>query len=341
MRTVTPALCGFLIPTMVCAADITSTPIIGNTISQLSSQMSSSINGVVDRAQCPSAKLSWDMGFNIPKLLSKINIGNCAVGANAKTLNCIGSSINALGHSQYTVSPSYASKRSNSLFERIAGVQGCSYNSNSIASSASVVQAGYSPTSRIGERYRRCLKESSNCKVNAFKLPENIDAEDADKNLAVVLTTGSHKRIYSGAYGQEQKVSDISGSNCNTSDCVGSFVQKSYEEYTTDDGAVISQLKESAKSESVLVEEASMGRYYFYDRSEEGRNFAPLQHRGEYLSGAYRASAVETFLNYHAYDLSLAEKGLVVSQMNKSKMASAPLLESGINQYIAEVANAQ
>lgn len=326
------------------AADLSSESGIGdavNSISQLSSQVTSSINGVVDRVQCPNVKLNWDLGFNIPDLLSKINIGNCAVGANAKTLNCVGSSINALGHSQYTVSPSYASKRANSLFEKIAGVQGCSYSSPAIASSTSVVQAGYIPTSRIGERYRRCLSESSNCSINAFKLPENIDAADKDKNLAILLTTGSHDRIYSGAFGQEQKVADLATNKCNTSSCAGNLIQKSYEDYSTDDGAIIKQLKESAKSESSLIEEASMGRYYFYDRSEEGRNLAPVQFKGEYLSGAYRASAVETFLNYHIYELSLAKKGLVSAQMNKSKMASAPLLENTINQYITEVANAQ
>ncbi|MDD5212668.1 MAG: hypothetical protein PHV62_09665 [Sulfuricurvum sp.] len=332
------------LPNLGAAAEVTSSAEISNTIntvSQLSSQVTSSINGVVDRVQCPNVKLNWDLGFNIPDLLSKINMGNCAVGANAKTLNCIGSSINALGHSQYTASPSYASKRSNSLFEKLAGVKGCSYSSPTIASSTTVVQAGYIPTSRIGERYRRCLNESSNCSVNAFKLPENIDAVDKDKNLAILLTTGSHERIYSGAFGQEQKVASLATDKCNTSSCIGNLVQKSYEDYTSDDGSVIKQLKESAKSESTLVEEASLGRYYFYDRSEEGRNLAPVQYRGEYLSGSYRASAIETFLNYHLYELSLAEKGLVEAQINKSKMASAPLLESGINQYITEVANAQ
>lgn len=322
------------------AQDTSLSTIVGS-ISELSAQLNSSINGIVDRVQCPGVKVGYDFGFNIPNLLSKINIGNCTVGTNAKTLNCIGSSINSLSHAQRTINPSYSSKRSNSLFEQVSGVKGCSYTTPQIASSSSVVQAGFMPTSRTGEQYRRCLNDAGECRTNAFVLPANIESAESDKNLAIVLATGNHGRIYSGSYGQEQKVSDMATGKCTTATCVGDLIQKSYEEDEDENGEILGHLKDSAKSESTLVEEASMGRYYFYDRSEEGRNMVPAQYRNEYFSGAYRASAVETFLNYHGYELALAQKGLVEAQINKSKMASAPLMESSINQYITEVANAQ
>lgn len=323
------------------AADPIDVSLITNSLSTLSSQAISSISGVVSKVQCPSVRTGYDLGIDIPSMLDKVNMGNCTVGANAKTLNCLSSTVNGLGHGKYTFSPSHAFKRSGTLFEKLGVGTGCNYSPQKIASSTAVKQSGFMITSRVGERYRRCLSESDNCKINAFVLPENIEKAEADKNLAVVQTTGNHGRIFSGAFGQEQKVSNLTTSKCFTASCAGAMIQKSYEDVDSEDGEIMSHFKKSVQSESVLVEEATMGKYYFFDASEEARSMMPAQMKNEYLSGSYRASAAETFLNYHQYDLAQAQKELIHAQINKSKMASAPLLESNINQYISEVANAR
>lgn len=323
------------------AADQINPALIAESLNTLSSQATSSISGIVSKVQCPSVKAGYDLGIDIPSMLDKVNMGNCTVGANAKTLNCLSSTINSLGHDKYTFSPSHAFKRSNTLFDKLGVGTGCTYAPQKIASSSAVKQSGFMITSRVGERYRRCLSESDNCKTNAFVLPATIEKADADKNLAVVQTVGNHGRIFSGAFGQEQKVANLTTSKCFTSSCAGVMVQKSYEELDGEDGEIISHFKKSVQSESALVEDATMGKYYFFDTSEEARSMMPTQMKNEYLSGSYRASAAESFLNHHQYDLAQIQKDLIQSQINKSKMASAPLLESNINQYISEVANAQ